>query len=420
MDYAVEVENLSKRYVIGEKERYLVLSEFLVKLAKAPFNLLRGRGFRKKNQFMALNDVNFKIKKGEVVGIIGRNGAGKSTLLKVLSRITEPTSGIVKMRGRVSSLLEVGTGFHPELTGRENIYLNGAILGMSKKEIDRKFDEIVEFSGVEKFLDMPVKRYSSGMQVRLAFSVAAHLEPDILIIDEVLAVGDAEFQKKCLGKMDEVTKDGGRTVIFVSHDMGAIKRICNNLIVMREGSIAYQGDVDKGIEMYLKTDITDKPVVEFKEEAKEDAKLILKKAYLTGESNEPELHFPYGGEINLNIQYELRSQLKGWLISFELYNVEGTCVLTSTSRDYEGHLSHSSEPGLYSYSIPIDSKLFTRPGSYFIKVSSTIPKVEFLHTPNETIYFEITDGQKTPSYKLAHGRKGVIEPVLHWELNKLS
>ncbi len=251
MKNAVEVKNLSKLYVIGEKEKYLALRDVIIKILKAPVNILKGKGFKKKSTFWALKDVNFNIKEGEVVGIIGRNGAGKSTLLKVLSRITEPTEGSVRMNGRVSSLLEVGTGFHPELTGRENIYLNGAILGMSRKEIDKKFKEIVEFSGVEKFLDMPVKRYSSGMQVRLAFSVAAHLEPDILIIDEVLAVGDAEFQKKCLGKMDEVTKSGGRTVIFVSHDMGAIQRLCKNTILLEGGEVTMIGETEKVIRKYM-------------------------------------------------------------------------------------------------------------------------------------------------------------------------
>ena len=194
--------------------------------------------------------MSFDVRDGEVLGIIGRNGAGKSTLLKVLSRITEPTRGKVKIRGRVSSLLEVGTGFHPDLSGRENIYLNGTILGMTKREIDRKFDEIVDFSGVERFLDTPIKRYSSGMKVRLAFAVAAHLEPEILIIDEVLAVGDAEFQKKCMGKMQDVAK-GGRTVLFVSHSMAAIQSLCNKGIVLEAGTVAYDGPVDGAIEKYL-------------------------------------------------------------------------------------------------------------------------------------------------------------------------
>jgi lipopolysaccharide transport system ATP-binding protein len=239
----ISVENLSKAYRIGRKEEVPdTLTSALIGLARAPFRRLRELQrldtFRPSadadDLVWALKDVSFEVQEGEVLGVIGRNGAGKSTLLKILSRITEPTSGRAVIRGRVSSLLEVGTGFHPELSGRENIYLNGTILGMTKAEIDKKFDEIVDFSGVEKFLDTPIKRYSSGMKVRLAFSVAAHLEPEILIIDEVLAVGDAEFQKKCMGKMQDVAR-GGRTVLFVSHDMAAIEALCSAAIVLSSG-----------------------------------------------------------------------------------------------------------------------------------------------------------------------------------------
>ncbi|HUR52967.1 MAG TPA: ABC transporter ATP-binding protein, partial [Gemmataceae bacterium] len=224
MTPAVRVEGLGKRYRLAhgqERAQYRTLRDSLAEFAKSPF---RKRGTVE--EFWALDDVSFEVQPGEVVGIIGRNGAGKSTLLKVLSRITKPTTGRVEINGRVGSLLEVGTGFHPELTGRENIYLNGSILGMSRREIAAKFDEIVAFAEVEKFLDTPVKRYSSGMYVRLAFAVAAHLEPEILIVDEVLAVGDAEFQKKCLGKMGSLTANEGRTILFVSHQLGAIAQLC--------------------------------------------------------------------------------------------------------------------------------------------------------------------------------------------------
>ena len=242
-DIAIKVENLGKAYLLGAKEeRADTFVGAMMNIAKAPlrnYQRLRGLNTFGHNEesediLWALKGVSFDIRHGEVVGIIGRNGAGKSTLLKILSRIVEPTEGRVEIRGRVSSLLEVGTGFHPELSGRENVYMNGTILGMKKGEIDRKFDEIVEFSGVERFLDTPVKRYSSGMKVRLAFAVAAHLEPEILIIDEVLAVGDAEFQKKCLGKMQDVA-GGGRTVLFVSHNMGAIQNLCPRAVLLKHG-----------------------------------------------------------------------------------------------------------------------------------------------------------------------------------------
>lgn len=253
----IEVNNLGKKYKIStsERERYIALRDVLSNLVKSP-----GKWFEKKpqgmlgeenpNEFLALNSVNFHVEAGEVLGIIGRNGAGKSTLLKILSQITPPTSGEIKLRGRVGSLLEVGTGFHPELSGRENIFLNGAILGMRKKEIEKKFNEIVEFAGIEKFLDLPVKRYSSGMYVRLAFAVAAHLEPDILIIDEVLAVGDSEFQKKCLIKMNQITKEEGRTVLFVSHSMEAVKKLCTRCVVLDKGSVVFDGDTEEAITMY--------------------------------------------------------------------------------------------------------------------------------------------------------------------------
>lgn len=246
-DIAIKLEGLGKKYVIGQQKSGDLRSSFGDKIK----GMLGKNQTSVKEEFWALQDINFEIKKGVAVGIIGRNGAGKSTLLKILSRITEPTKGRFEINGRVSSLLEVGTGFHMELTGRENIYLNGTILGMKRREIKAKFDEIVAFSGVERFIDTPVKHYSSGMKVRLAFSVAAHLEPEILIIDEVLAVGDAEFQKKCLGKMEDVAGEG-RTVLFVSHNMGAVQKLCQKGIFLLEGQNAFYGNIDEAVSLYLK------------------------------------------------------------------------------------------------------------------------------------------------------------------------
>ena len=257
---AIKVEKLSKRYRIGyEKQARDTFAEVITDWVSRPIkNYRRLRNLTKFDQsneeiediIWALRDVSFEIKPGEVIGVIGKNGAGKSTLLKILSRITFPTSGIVELNGRVSSLLEVGTGFHPELTGRDNVYLNGTILGMTRDEINRKFDEIVDFSGVSKFIDTPVKFYSSGMGVRLAFSVAAHLEPEILLIDEVLSVGDAAFQKKSLGKMEEVSMQG-RTVLFVSHNMGAVRSLCSRGLLLEEGALVKDDDVDQVINSYL-------------------------------------------------------------------------------------------------------------------------------------------------------------------------
>ncbi len=277
-DIVIRVENLSKRYRIGQRERYTTLRDALVRTFTTPLRWLQRRKTDNKTTGLpdpnpvarspivcspvvpspddqwiwALQDVSFEVRQGEVVGIIGRNGAGKSTLLKILARITEPTAGYAEVRGRVGSLLEVGTGFHPELTGRENIYLSGAVLGMKKREIDRKFDEIVAFAEMEKFIDTPVKYYSSGMYVRLAFAVAAHLEPEILLVDEVLAVGDAAFQKKCLGKMGDVAREG-RTVLFVSHNMAAIENLCSYAILLENGCIVFSGDTHSTIHMYLQT-----------------------------------------------------------------------------------------------------------------------------------------------------------------------
>jgi len=266
----VEIKNLGKKYIISHqrqgKERYTALRDVMAdgakKLVRETYSNLSKKEARviepKKEEFWALRNIDLDIQKGERVGVIGRNGAGKSTLLKILSRITEPTEGYARIKGRVSSLLEVGTGFHPELTGRENIYLNGAVLGMKKSEIESKYDEIVSFAGVERFLDTPVKRYSSGMQVRLAFAVAAHLEPEILLIDEVLAVGDIEFQKKCLGKMDEVSREEGRTVLFVSHNMSAITQLCKKVVLLEDGKIKQIGEPDITVSKYLNSKILNK------------------------------------------------------------------------------------------------------------------------------------------------------------------
>ncbi len=255
-EIAVKIEGLSKQYRIGERNSYPMFRETLMRTVSAPFRKLSSRFSGKQNVsqagwIWALRDVDLEVKHGEILGIIGRNGAGKSTLLKILSGITEPTTGYADIYGRVGSLLEVGTGFHPELTGRENIFMNGAILGMNRREIKRKFDEIVAFSEVEKFLDTPVKRYSSGMYMRLAFAVAAHLEPEVLIVDEVLAVGDIEFQKKCIGKIQNVSQSQGRTVLFVSHNMDAIQRLCTRCLFLDQGRLITQGDTDNTVLQYI-------------------------------------------------------------------------------------------------------------------------------------------------------------------------
>lgn len=327
-DIAISVEGLGKLYRIGERERYYTLRDTLTRAFSAPltwFNRARngnsdideGSPQRQVNQprsefIWALKNVSFTVKRGEVVGIIGHNGAGKSTLLKILSRITEPTAGEVRLYGRVGSLLEVGTGFHPELTGRENIYLNGAILGMRSVEIDRKFDEIVAFAEVEKFIDMPVKRYSSGMYMRLAFAVPAHLEPEILIVDEVLAVGDIAFQKKCLGKMDDVAKEG-RTVLFVSHNMEAVQRLCHRCILLTDGSIACAGETRAVVSMYFAR-LRAGLAVRYQsrsDQKLDQSKVVLAEADALNASGEPCEHLRFGEPFTIRMRWVHNVPIQG-------------------------------------------------------------------------------------------------------------
>jgi lipopolysaccharide transport system ATP-binding protein len=310
MGAAIQVTNLGKRYRItgADKAPYRTLRESLTGLATAPLRRLMGRGAAsaEASDFWALKDVSFEVQPGEVVGIIGRNGAGKSTLLKILSRITKPTTGRVEINGRVGSLLEVGTGFHPELTGRENVYLNGSILGMSRKEIDRKFDEIVAFAEIDQFLDTPVKRYSSGMYVRLAFAVAAHLEPEILIVDEVLAVGDAGFQKKCLGKMGDVAR-GGRTIFFVSHNLAAVQSLCSRCIYLQSGHVRCNGETGDCIKKYAQEHYSARRHrVDFVRPSENATTAWMIAARLATDGSTPGTYY-YGDSICIEVDFELAS-----------------------------------------------------------------------------------------------------------------
>jgi len=286
------------------------------------------------DKIYALKDINFSVSQGEVLGIIGANGAGKSTLLKILSRVTSPTSGCVKIKGRIGSLLEVGTGFHPELTGRENIYLNGAILGMKKWEIDKKLDEIIDFSGVEKFIDTPVKRYSSGMYVRLAFAVAAHLDPEILVVDEVLAVGDAEFQKKCLGKMGDISKKEGRTVLFVSHNMGAVRQLCGNCISLNEGKIIEIGNTEKVVANYLSkiNKYSDTSERVFKIDEKKDFQVVSVR--LRNNKNEIVSEFECDEEIKIEFECISRNPIPFLYGFLQVSNSESIPVIVSDSKEF--------------------------------------------------------------------------------------
>lgn len=326
-DTVIRVENLYKEYrlgVLGHGTLTRDLQSWWARVrGKEDPNAKIGQDYKNNGRrFLALEDVSLEVKQGEVLGIIGRNGAGKSTLLKILSRVTAPTKGLVKIKGRIASLLEVGTGFHPELTGRENIYLNGAILGMTKKEIDKKFDEIVDFAEIEKFIDTPVKRYSSGMYVRLAFAVAAHLEPEILLVDEVLAVGDASFQKKCLGKMGEVAQ-GGRTVLFVSHNMGAVQKLCRRCILLDQGNLILNDNADQVISSYLKQKTCElsymykatKPI-----EQKEGQKAFLIEAEILNSKGKPSEYLYFGEPFSIRLLWRHWSDIYGVSYAIRFYD----------------------------------------------------------------------------------------------------
>jgi|SRR5688572_22580386 len=364
MSVIIKVEELGKKYIIGHQGKgYKTFREqmqhSLHKIFSKPKKILAGSQMvegDEMEEFWALKEINFEIKQGDRVGIIGRNGAGKSTLLKVLSRITEPTTGRVLIKGRVASLLEVGTGFHPELTGRENIFLNGAILGMSRMEIKKKFDEIVDFSGVEKFLDTPVKRYSSGMYVRLAFSVAAHLEPDILVVDEVLAVGDADFQKKCLGKMTIVSRQEGRTILFVSHNMAAIQNLCNKSMVLSQGKISFPlTDTEAAISHYLeKIFVQNEIKISDRKDRQGLGEIKLVDFRMTNGKGEEQVLYASGQEVLFKFYYEcIQPQSSLNLItSLALYNTEGFYITELSNYFTNDQIKGTNDKGCVICKVP--------------------------------------------------------------------
>jgi lipopolysaccharide transport system ATP-binding protein len=341
----IKVENLSKKYFIRHDKkamdayRYKSLSESLTHVTRAIYQRIRHPlSPNKENtdieEFYALKDINFEIEQGDRIGIIGSNGAGKSTLLKLLSRITDPSTGKIIIEGRVASLLEVGTGFHPELTGRENIYLNGAILGMTRQEVRCKFDEIVDFAGVEQFLDTPVKRFSSGMHVRLAFAVAAHLEPEILVVDEVLAVGDASFQKKCINKMNTVAKEG-RTILFVSHQMQAVTNLCNKAILLDNGKITHEGGTNEVISRYLNEKSTAKVLVlKERKDRKGNGKLTLLDTWLEDENNNRVTNVILGQTVNICLRYKIKNNeaIKGLTVAFAINSLQNIQISDLSNR----------------------------------------------------------------------------------------
>jgi homopolymeric O-antigen transport system ATP-binding protein len=428
----ISVENLSKRYLVGHlAERgglfsYTSLRDVMGReihnAARKAVDIVRGRQIVQGDsveEFWALKDVSFGVQEGEVLGIIGRNGAGKSTLLKILSRITEPTAGRVTLRGRVASLLEVGTGFHPELTGRENIYLNGAVLGMSRAEIRKKFDEIVAFAEVERFLDTPVKRYSSGMYVRLAFAVAAHLEPEILVVDEVLAVGDAEFQKKCLSKMDDVSRREGRTVLFVSHNMGIVTSLCPAAIWLDHGSICERGPAREVIEAYLSRRKADRDrIVRLDEMPRRygghDDRLRVQS--LEWLSDFPLRH---GEPVKARIRFKTSAPVSAVSVGIGFSSFEGARLLTYETDFQEGFRPDLSHPGAFAVEVVVDS-LPLAPDIYNLDIGCRSGDSHSLDYVAACAQLEVIGGPTTPGYISRKGAGVRLASEWSWEFVKQS
>jgi lipopolysaccharide transport system ATP-binding protein len=386
-DVALSIQNLSKSYRIahqGGLRGYKTLHDELTSLPRRLINRLRGRERSTSEIFWALKEVSFDVQRGEALGIIGSNGAGKSTLLKILNRITEPTSGGVDIYGRVGALLEVGTGFHPELTGRENVFLNGAILGMTRAEIKKKFDEIVAFAEVERFLDTPVKRYSSGMYVRLAFAVAAHLDPEILLIDEVLAVGDAEFQKKCLEKMENVVASEGRTVVFVSHDMDAICHLCSRCVLLKNGAVAKIGSANDVVAAYLGGETDQAPEVAF---AKIDSNASLRSAGLYNDEGQATTSFSATESIALRCSFRVEREIDGLQFSFSVFNFKGDRIFYSPISMANPAIAVHRQ-GEYNIEAVIPARLLL-PGRYSLTLALHTPKTKMYDLRKQALGFRI-------------------------------
>ncbi len=408
----IHAQNLSKRYRIGAPS-HNSLRDALAAGARAPWRLFRNGRSGSTNTIWALKDVSFEVARGEVLGVIGRNGAGKTTLLKILSRITKPTKGHVELHGRVGSLLEVGTGFHAELTGRENVFLNGAILGMTKSEIESKFDEIVAFAETGEFLDTPVKHYSSGMTIRLAFAVAAHLEPEILIVDEVLAVGDLVFQKKCLGKMNDVAKLG-RTVLFVSHDLSAINSLCDRAILLHEGALVMDGPtnevtahyVDKANQLYSPITIWG----DFK--PGQSLEVQLRSASVNQRATETRA-IDCRAPFTFRFEYETSVALPNSRFVILVRNARGDVVFGTSDSDETNEASANRRPGRFVSEVTVPQGLL-KVGSYYGTISAEIKNERVVFAVNDVLEFEVFEsGDDTIAER--HKRAGLIAPVLKWQ-----
>lgn len=424
-DIVIKAEGIGKSYLIGHKsnERYVALRDVIANKTTGLWSKIRSpRSHTHKDieEFWALKDISFEVKQGERIGIIGRNGAGKSTLLKILSRITEPTTGRVSIKGRVASLLEVGTGFHPELTGRENIFLNGAILGMTRAEIKRKFDEIVDFAEVEKFLDTPVKHFSSGMYVRLAFAVAAHLEPEILVVDEVLAVGDFEFQKKCLGKMRDVATEG-RTVLFVSHNMAAVQQLCQRVVLLANGAIELlDNDIEKVILNYInqtKKTPTRNEWLENENAPLSNNYFSLSRMAITDE-NGAALTMPVRNDLDFyfTVELDLKNEDRAFQIGFAVYDSDNRLLFWSFTTDTDENSWPKIAIGKNVLRTRFQKNLLNE-GTYRLMLLAACYYREWILKPDEDnpcIHFEIKGGLSQSPYWYEK-RRGMLAPVLSWQ-----
>ena len=428
----IEVNNLGKQYRLGQVGTTTIADDFKrwvykIKGKEDPFLKIGEVNDRTKkgnsDYVWALKDINFSVQQGEVLGIIGKNGAGKSTLLKILSRTTSPTVGEYKIKGRVASLLEVGTGFHPDLTGRENVFLNGAILGMTKAEIRQNFDAIIDFSGVERYIDTPVKRYSSGMYVRLAFAVAAHLNPEILIVDEVLAVGDIEFQEKCLGKMKDVAGNG-KTVLFVSHNINAIRTLCSKGLFLKNGMVADYGKIQSVTESYLFEGLENKSIRKFEDnEVAIDSLCAMTYLSIKNQNNENVTEFDVTDEVNIEIGYKVLSQKYTYTVHFYIKNSSGDVLFVGMDNKYSPYINNPQPVGSYKERIKIDRNFFNE-GNYSVQALictfPTLVESKFC-TIDNALLFSITDKNLESGTRGSWNREwpnSLVRPDFEWNIQK--
>jgi lipopolysaccharide transport system ATP-binding protein len=420
---AIKFENISKQYRLGiigtgtlshDLKRWWIMNVLGKEDPYIKIGSVNDRTTKGETEYVwALRNIDLDVKQGEVLGIIGKNGAGKSTLLKILSRVTTPTTGLIKAKGRIASLLEVGTGFHLEMTGRENIFLNGSIMGMNKAEIKRKFDEIVDFAGVERYIDTPVKRYSSGMIVRLGFAIAAHLEPEILVVDEVLAVGDAEFQKKAVGKMQDVSKAEGRTVLFVSHNMASVQNLCTKSIILENGSTIFSGVTEKAIDFYLNRNKTNINGIYINTNSNSKRFKFVRASVLNEKNQETEV-VNNAFTAKMYIEYELESFISGLDIGFTLEHsnygvIFGSCLKDDNLKDRH-NLIQKSGRGAFSITLPLD---MMKEGTYYVTLGAAIPNVEVIEVIQNALQFQVID-TSSPIALVGEGRAGYILPILKW------